>query len=174
MSKVEKLAAPWKKVGQFLTQIVFCACMHASSTSSRFKLVQLFNHSFSFFGKNRTTELIELVHFDEHERLNYITSMNQKSYRYLHCALSHLHNSIYRPLYYCVHCVLLWQERLDNTLYSVALTRSVNFLITLIIFMAILGSWDYFKIFYRHTRPKNSITQNFVKFFGNTDSALLP
>ncbi len=45
-------------------------------------VVQQFNHSFSFFGKNWTTELIELVHFDELEQSNYITSINEKSHHY--------------------------------------------------------------------------------------------
>ncbi len=75
MSRVEKLAAAQKQVRYFLIRIVFIICIHASLTSSRFKLVQQVNHFFSFFEKNWTTELIELVHFDEHKRVNYISSM---------------------------------------------------------------------------------------------------
>ncbi len=49
------------RLGSFSFELYFVACIHASSTSSRFKLIQQFNHSFSFFEKNWMTELTELV-----------------------------------------------------------------------------------------------------------------
>ncbi len=64
------------RLGSFSFESYFVACIHAGSTSSRFKLVQQFNHSFLFFEKNWTTLLV----MGEVSRYFFLVSISSNRY----------------------------------------------------------------------------------------------